>query len=355
MNWFVRHAKARPMTAVPAVRDPHWTIAYVRARGELAEVFERAGRGHPADRNDVPRYRLRPGVTLRPEHVLPGDVEDTLRQVAVLREVRADHPELAETPLLVPVPHPVELALLTHVGPSLPARATNLAGARTALRHLPVYVDAVVQFITAVTDAAGDDVLFGLDMPTTLVGMWTYPFMADASRADARWHAGITATLLTGLPRHVDVILQLGFTDDHHVDALRPTDLSGVAHYLNRLARRLRRLQQRLAADWRRLPPVYVPVAFNAQPPSPHREFYAALTTLDAEWDRLIPGVAHGAELAASHVALARFEIAAGRESYAVAPGCGRLASSVREAEDTVRVQRDLVDAKRATPAPQPR
>jgi hypothetical protein len=358
IDWYVNQARGRPVTALPPAQDQHRAIAYLRARGRLSEVFEEASvDGQLPDPRGVSGYRLRPGVTLRPGHVSPGNVADTLRAVAVMRDVRGRHRDLLATPLLVSVPHPIDLALLTHLGPSLPVKVRNVGDVRAALQHLPVYVDAVLEFITAV---AGPDVLFALDMPSALVGMWTDRVILGGPQADARWHAGVTAKLLHRLPGRAEVILQLGYTDDHRADIFRPLALSAVTSYLNRLARKLQhprhtwwRPGHHQPNGLRRLPPVYIPVAFGTQPPSLDPVFYAGLTKLDAAWDRLIPGVVDGADEPTSRGALDLFEIAAGRTSFAVARGCGMPSCSLTTAEDTVRVQRALADAKPRSPVAQ--
>lgn len=363
IRWYVRHALGSPVTALPAARHPHWAIAYLQACGQLTDVFEPVDDGGPADRRG---YRVRSGVTLRPEHVPPASVDDTLRQVAVLREIRHDHPELANTRLLVPLLHPIDLAVLTHVGPSLPAGVTTRRAQRAVLDHLPVYVDAVVQLVDAVTAAAGPDVLFALDMPSALVGVWKGPL--EPSRrpaAEARWHAGVTAKLLSAITQQAEVVLELGYTDDNYADVFRPTDLVDVTSYLNRLARDLLALQLQLPR-WRtrpqllgrnrpnarrRLPAVYLPLAFGLQPPPSTPDFYAGLTRLDSAWNRLIPGVVDGTRRPISHGALALFETAAGRPSFAVAQGCGGPTRPAVQVEGAINVQRALAGAKAGAPA----
>lgn len=325
MEWFIAQADGQPMMAVPPLYTADWIGDYLEALPDQTRASEVAATA-------------------------------TTRRLDVLREVRAGRPGLACTPMLVSVPHPVDLALLTCVGPTVAWKITNLMRLRDALHHLPTYVSAVAGFMAAVSAAAGPEVLFDLQMPSALLTMQMARFLPHGRTLAAQWHSSVTAKLLSQLPTTATFALRFCADDDLALPA-EPVDLAAPVAYLNQLARAINhqqllqlRTQTRRPgrADRlrpRRFPAVHLPPGFGGRAPSSDAAFYAALTKLDSRWTRLIADVAIADDLPTSDAALALLETATGERAAAV--GCVRAPARYGpdQAKASVSVQRHLARA----------
>lgn len=329
MQWFVEHRHGHDLLAVPTRQDPNWIIQWLRAIGDNTDVFEIARPGDYADYDDFRSYRVRRGVTLRPEHVSHGDVDQTIAQVQEFQAFRAQTPGLEGSKLLLPVPFPVDLALFAFAGGTAQRMVPSLAETARALRYLPVFSQATVDYVTNVSDQYGDDVLWHLEAPSVLIGM-DKAVVPGGSALAAGYLSKQMADLLARFPKRAGVILHLCYGDYNHRAVFTPKSLEPAVTFLNRLAARLR---ERGVA----FPPAHIPAAYGEQPPSQDPGFYQPLHKLDADW-QIIPGVVAAGEEPGSLTALRLFEAAAGREAVAVACACGLGRVSVDTAEQATEV-----------------
>jgi methionine synthase II (cobalamin-independent) len=201
-----------------------------------------------------------------------------------------------------------------------------------ALRHYGVFRDAVVREVAEAHDRFGDELVFQLEAPTVLVGLWSVP---DAVRpAVARVLARQVAGVLTRLPADAKVVLHLCYGDLAHISLVRPTSLKPAVLFLNSLAPLLRRGR----------PAVHIPAAFGDQPPPTDDRFYEPLTRLDAEYP-LYAGVVDHRDPDVSRTALSLFEAASGRPAEAVSTACGLGREPLAMATRAVAVCRTLTAA----------
>ena len=70
-----------------------------------------------------------------------------------------------------------------------------------ALRYQPVYTDAIVDHVTRVTQVYGEDVLWHVEMPSALVGMWKARIVPGGPRLASTLHASYVAKMLARFPR----------------------------------------------------------------------------------------------------------------------------------------------------------
>ncbi|MCP3802625.1 hypothetical protein NLX83_25460 [Allokutzneria sp. A3M-2-11 16] len=310
-RWFLDNADGRPITALPARQDPNWVIEYLLGLAAHRDVFEVTVPGEYVDYDDMRGYRVRKGAVLRPEHVSHGDVDETLSKVDAFTSLG-----LEGTRLMLPVPSPIDLALFTFVGPSFQNAIPALPEVRSALRYMPVYTDAIVDYVTRVTEARGEDVLWHIEFPSALIGMWKARIFPGGPALSSSLHTKYTAKMLARFPKQAKVILHLCYGNYNNTEIFVPKDLSWTVTYLNKLGRELTRRQVAL-------PPVHIPIAFGAHAPSLDEAFYAPLKGLSPSWNKLIAGVVAESDELASVGALHLFESAARRKSVGVACACG--------------------------------
>ncbi|MGH8794068.1 MAG: hypothetical protein ACRDXX_15660, partial [Stackebrandtia sp.] len=120
-------------------------------------------------------------------------------------------------------------------------------------------------------------------------------------------------------------------------ELVAPKDLGGVDVFLNSL-------RERLLAQERELPPVHIPAAYGAKPPSDQADFYAALSRVHPDWE-LVAGVVDENDPERSRTALKLFETAADRTSYAVATTCGLGRHSAQDAAKAAELMIELAAA----------
>ncbi|MFB9908510.1 hypothetical protein [Allokutzneria oryzae] len=311
MQWFLRHSKGHEITALPTRQDPRWVINYLLGLAENTDVFEVTAAGEYEDYDDMRGYRVRKGAVLKPEHVSHGDVDAALAQVAEFKALN-----LGDTRLMLSVPSPIDLSLFTFVGPSFQNAVPALSEVRRALKYMPVYTDAIVDYVTKVTEAHGDDVLWHVEFPSALVGMWKARIFPGGPALASSLHSKYIAKMLARFPKQAKVILHLCYGNYNNTEVFVPKDLTWSVTYLNKLGRELTRRQISL-------PPVHIPVAFGSHSPSLDEKFYAPLRRLSRSWRQLIPGVVAESDELSSVAALHLFETAAGRSSTGVACACG--------------------------------
>lgn len=343
MEWFVEHSNGHQLTAIPTKQDPNWIVEWLRGLADNTDVFEITRPGDYADYDDMRTHRVRRGVTLRPEHISHGDVDRTIAQLHEFQAYRDRTPSLEGAKLLLPVPAPIDLAVFTFVG-TAQQKIPSLAETARALRHLPVLTQATVDYVSDVSKDHGGDVVWHLETPGALVGMYKASVVPGGAMLAAGYLSRQLADLLARLPKQADVILHLCYGDYKHKPVFVPRSLDWAVAYLNRLAAQLR--DRDLA-----FPPVHIPVAYGAEPPSQDPAYYQALGRLDQEW-QVIPGVISASDEQRSICGLELFEIAAGREGIAVACACGLgrmgVAAAIKSA-DVMAAAANAADAASQT------
>lgn len=330
MDWFHRVSRGHAVTALPGRQPSAWAVDFLRGLARHDDVLEvvfdpepvpGASPAAPAGYNAHYRfrsYRVREGCELRPEHVTYGDVDDVRRQVAALRRMHEEHMDLVCTPTLVSVPSPIDLALFTFLGHSFHRTVPDLRAVSAALRWLPVFTQAQIDFVNQITAEHGDDVAINLELPSALVGMWKARTVPGMSRLVARWHARKTAELVASFSRSPRVIVHECYGDHEHTAVFEPRDLTLPVVYANELAKAFDNLRLPL-------PELHMPATWGDRGPLISNEFYAPLAKLDPRWrdDRLHAGVVHERDVLKSALAVQVFEDALGGRARTVGFPCG--------------------------------
>ncbi|MGQ4601095.1 hypothetical protein [Nocardia sp. R6R-6] len=331
MQWFADRSNGSPVTAVPCDLDPDWILDYLRTRKKHDDVFELVRAGAWADYSDFPSYGIRPGRTLQPQHVSMDRVERIGAVVAEFEALQRSRPELAETKVQISQPNPLDLAMFVFAGAAVSAglpvgqalRRRNLVV--DALRHLPVFTEAVLQEVAEVNDRYGDRVVWQLESPIALLSM------VKAEQLHMQWAlVSVVARQLAGILGRMhelgaETTVHLCYGDYSHKSLLSPPTLAPAVKLLNTSARLL-------SKQGSPLPPVHIPCAHGAEPAPLDANFYAPLRKLDPDW-RLIAGVVSPDSAADSAQALSLFEQAAARTAYGVAAACGLGRCTVDAAE----------------------
>ena len=315
MRWLLDGAGGHEMTALPC-EDPQWIAPWLIDRrnvldGQTQSVFEVVADGVATRYENVPLHRVARGVAFKPEHVALGRVRQVTEVLPVFRRLRAEYgrPRLRHQ---VSVPAPLDLALFTLASPKASVGpVTKVRAVAAALRHYGVFRDAVVNEVVALHDRFGDELVFQLETPSVLIGLWSVP--GAARPFVARVLARQFAAVVSRLPADAQVVLHLCYGDLAHASLVRPTSLEPAVLFLNALANLLRH-RERLA--------VHIPAAFGDHPPPTDGGFYRPLTRLDAGYP-LYAGVADHRDPDLSRTALKLFETASGRHAEAVSTACG--------------------------------
>lgn len=311
MSWILDHSDHRPLSTLPWDDNPQWIVPFLLELAERDEVLEVVERGDWTDYDRGQRYRVRPGVKLKPEHLSMRRAEPIRATLATYRELLASHTEYASVRCQQSLPSPLDLSMFTF-------------GQRPKLlRYISTYGQALANEVADLEASDGDALVWQLEAPSILVLINKAP--RPARSAIARMLARQTANFIARLPSTTTLILHLCYGNLGDNEIITPRDLAGVDVFLNALHRRLR-------AQNRDIPPVHVPAAYGSQPPPSNAEFYAALGRVHPDWP-LIAGVVDEGAPAESRKALTLFEQAAGRTSHAIATACGLGRHSVADAE----------------------
>jgi hypothetical protein len=340
--WPVERARDSGITAVPRDLDPNWIVDYLRSRVDQREAFEvvLSGEYGVDDYEDIRAYRVRRGVELRPDHVAMGRIERINEVVETYRELQRERSELAGVRLQISQPAPLDLVLFVEVGglavaPGLPWSKVlrHPMPLTRALRHLPVYEQAVSQEIEPLAAAHRDMLTWQIETPLCTLAMVkaaTVPGLQAAMAPLLSMHLASMFARMAALGAHAT--LHLCYGNYTHKALLHPKDLSPLVRLLNGLGARLDKLGLTR-------PMVHVPCAYGAEAAPLRPEFYQPLTRLDGGWTELVAGVAAvGAQDATT--ALELFERAAGRKAVAVAAACGLGRQSDAEADAVVHAMR---------------
>ncbi|MBF6331828.1 hypothetical protein [Nocardia transvalensis] len=334
MEWILDHSGGQPLTALPCDLDPGWVIAYLRELATRDHVLEfPSGSDDYVDYNHIPPARVRSGITLQAEDLLMGRTDRIADVVAAFRQLRRERPEigLSNVKLQLSQPNPLDLSLFTFAGSALadklPARQAirHIDSVTTALRNVPLFSQAVIDEIAAVTAVHGSIITWQLESPVAL--------LAALKATELKTRTVIVATVARQLARFLTQLhhvgahtsLHLCYGDHEHTALLQPTSLAPAVALLNQLARRLRRHSVPL-------PAVHVPCAFGAEPAPLEQRFYTPLRSLDPGWT-LIAGVVSPGSVIDSLLALRLFEHFAHRPVHAVATACGLGRCTVELAE----------------------
>lgn len=301
MHWFLDHSQDHELTGLPCDQDPDWIIAFLRCLKEDDDVFEVAKPGDYTGYDDLRCYRVKPGVTLLPEHVSDYRVDSIRRLVELTRQIRALYPHREGLRHQVSVPNPFDLAYAI------------FGGALKGWGHKAVFRQAAVDEIAELCAHDAVDLTFQIEAPSVLIILNRVPRFLR--RLVARRLACDMAAFVAELPRTASLVLHLCYGDLRHKAAVVARDLEPAVVYLNELGALLRSMR-------RDLPPVHIPAGSGDQPPSTSVAFYQPLRHLDPEWE-LIAGVVDEAHARASERALGLFEAGADRQALAVATACG--------------------------------
>jgi hypothetical protein len=330
MQWFTEHSDGLRLTAVPRDLDSDWIVSYLRDREQHDDAFEVVRPGDFADYSDMPCYRVRPGRRLEPRHVSMGRVERIGEIVSAFESLQRSHPELDGTRVQISQPNPLDLALFVFAGAAVSLGLPMGQALRhssvvvTALRHLPVFVEAMLQEMTEVTVRHGDRVVWQVESPIATLGM----VKAEQLRAQWAFAPLLARQLASFLNRTHDIgaatILHLCYGDYQHKNMLTPHTLAPTVNLLNSTARLLRKRGTPL-------PAVHIPCAYGADPAPLEPNFYHPLRRLAPDW-QLIAGVVSPEDVDDSIRALALFEQASGRTGYGVATACGLGRRTVEDA-----------------------
>lgn len=346
LQWFADRSEGTPVTAVPCDLDPDWILDYLIARREHTDIFEVVHSGEYTDYSDFPSYGLRSGRTLEPRHVSMDRVERIGDVVSAFESVQRERPELSGTKVQISQPNPLDLALFVFAGAAVSAglpvgkalrRSTLVV---QALRHLPVFTEAVLREMTEVIDRHGDRVVWQLESPIALLSM------VKAQQLHAQWPlARLVARQLAGFLGRMqeigaDTIVHLCYGDYQHKSLLNPRSLAPAVKLLNQTARLM-------SKHGTPPPPVHIPCAYGAEPAPLDPGFYAPLRKLNPDW-RLIAGVVSSDSAEDSARALALFEQAAGRTAYGVATACGLGRCSVDAAHQAAATTVAIADTDNA-------
>lgn len=316
MEWILGQAGDHRLTTLPCDLDPDWVIAYLRSLAERS-AFEIRRSGDYAHYEDLRTYSVRRGHRLEPSDVSMDRVDKLRETLEEYRVLRAERPELADIRLQVSLPNPLDLALFAFEGrPWL------------CLRYLPVFTQATVDEVTALTADAGQDIVWQFETPAVMVGMDMAKRLPGGRHLAARLLARQVSGVLARLPADAEVTLHLCYGNLGNTEYIAPHDLGPAVDYLNLLAAALRR-------RGRPLPPVHIPAAFGAHPSPQNAEFYRPLRRLDRDW-KVIAGIAAAADPDAGARSLELLETAADRQAYAVATACGLGRHTVDQAEKAV-------------------
>ncbi len=346
LQWFADQSDGWPVTAVPRDLDAGWVVAYLRAL-EARDAFDIVRAGDYADYSDMRSYGVRHGHILEPRDVAMGRVERIGAIVEEFESLQDSRPELADKRVQISQPNPLDLALYVFAGAAvslgLPmgSAVRNLGVVLTALRHLPVFTDAVLREMSEVTAKCGDRVVWQVESPIATLGM------VKAAQLRAQWSLGpLLARQLGGFLVRTHEIgasttLHLCYGDHKHKNLLTPRSLAPAVNLLGQLSQLLR------ARDVP-LPVVHVPCAYGADPAPLDPAFYRPLRRLDPDW-QVIAGVVSPDDVGDSIRALTLFEHAWGRAARGVATACGLGRRTVDDARSaaaaTVTVARADVGA----------
>ncbi|MCM6774439.1 hypothetical protein NDR87_14125 [Nocardia sp. CDC159] len=334
MEWILDHSGGQPLTTLPCDLDPGWMMAYLRDLATRKGVLEFSSGSHDyVDYNHVPSARVRPGVTLHADDLRMDRIDRIADVVPAFRQLRRERPELSlnHVKLQLSQPNPLDMALFTFAGAALADRLPTARALRhidsitTALRYLPLFTQAVLEEIAAVTATHGSTITWQVESPVALLAMLKATQLktkAALAKLLARQLAGFL-TELHHLGAHAS--LHLCYGDHKHTALLQPTSLDPAVTLLNQLAHRLRR-------HGTPLPVVHLPCAFGAEPAPLDQDFYTPLQRLDPDWTA-IAGVVSPGNVIDSLLAARLFEHAAHRPVHAVSTACGLGRCTVAVAE----------------------
>ncbi|MFI6041937.1 hypothetical protein ACIA8C_09900 [Nocardia sp. NPDC051321] len=316
MEWFLDHSGGQPLTALPCDLDPNWIIAYLRDLQTRTEVLDfNSSPDDYADYNHMPAGRIRPGVSLAPEHLTMGRIDKIDQIVAQFTALRRERPEFDGVKLQLSQPNSLDLSLFALAGAAtadgLPIlKALSHPGALiTAVRHVPVFTEAILDEIATLSRTHGPMITWQVESPVALLALMKARMLAAPI-------ARQLANVFTRLHRiGANSSLHLCYGDYRHTAMLQPRSLEPAVALLNALARQLRR-------HGTPLPMAHIPCAYGAEPAPLESQFYTPLQHLDPEWT-LSAGVVAPKSLLDSMISLRLFERASSRPAHAVTTACG--------------------------------
>jgi hypothetical protein len=343
MEWFVERSKGHPLTGVPCDIDATWIVQYLRDREKHLDAFEVVRKGGFADYTDMPVYAVRRGHKLEPRDVSMDRIGRIREAVMAFRKLQDRHPELAGTRVQISQPSPLDMALYVFAGAAvadglpLGLALRNVDVVAASLRHLPVFVQAVIDEISALVAEHGDILKWQVETPIAQLGM----VKAAQLRAEApvgRLLARQLAVFLARVHGLGAETVHLCYGNYRRKQLLSPRNIAPTVQLLNPTARLLRK-------SGVPLPPVHIPCAYGASPAPLDPAFYQPLHQLDSDW-QVIAGVVSETSADNSIQSLKLFEEASERTVYGVATTCGLGRCTVDDAEQAAAATATTAAAK---------
>ncbi|MFI6031595.1 hypothetical protein [Amycolatopsis magusensis] len=316
MQWILDHTGAAELTALPGDRDSRWIIDWLDRLGER-ESFDLVLVGDSSDYRSMPAYRLRRGEQLDAADVAPGRAAEVPAALAARRQLSA----LALPPHQVSMPAPLDLALFAFGVPAavlrrLPAGAAVQA-VRAVLRHLPVFVKAVVDEITKIVHVARawhEDVVIQLESPAVLVAYDGAPRAAWPMLHRLLAHQIVQ--VVTAAPSETRFVLHTWCRGDlGHKPISHLRELAPMVKFANAVTALLDRAR-------RPIPPMQIALCDGIDPPSRDPQRYAPLRALRQDIP-VIAGLVDEHHPETSAVALELAEQALERPVAAISAACG--------------------------------
>ncbi|WP_300008735.1 hypothetical protein [Pseudonocardia sp.] len=289
-----------------------WIVHIINGLREYPDLVVRK-EGDWSDYGNQLNFAVRRG------HRLSGDTLDFGHSTAhaaarpAFEELRAEHgrPDL---PFQVGIPGDLDMAMFT-LGPTGP------------FTHRRPFTEAALREIARIHAAAGDDVVFQLEVPAEQVFVAMAP--GPLRTAVARWAGSGVAALARRSPAGARFGIHLCLGDLGHKALTRTGDASPAVRLANAIAR-----------SWpagRPLEFVHAPLAAGDEPPSLDPAFYAPLAALRLPvGTRFVAGLLHEARSTEElRGVLAAIEAAVGHP-VDVAASCGYGRRSVQDAQRTL-------------------
>ncbi|MFC7345051.1 hypothetical protein [Saccharopolyspora griseoalba] len=283
-----------------------------RDRGDVQLVTD----GDWSSYQSRPVFRMKPGQRLRGGSIDLGIDEQARTSYEVFQRVREQH-GLADVSFQVGIPGDLDLAMFTF-------------GPAQALRQRAAFRSALVREMHLISQWAGRDVVFQIEVPSVLMAVANAPSWLQTKAA--RIVLSGVRSLVSAAPAGTRFGLHFCLGDLNHTPAQRLRDAAP-------LVAASRALTQVWPAG-RALEYVHLPMAAGEHPPSVDPGFYQPMAKLaeafPAEVD-IIAGFAHERQDLAEQQSVLRMVEATLRRSVAISHACGLGRRDTEGAERALR------------------
>lgn len=226
--------------------------------------------GDWSEYDDIPRFKVKRGHTLRAETLDMGYARFYRESAPIYRELLSGR-DAAEMPFQVGIPGDFDMSLFS-LGPG------------GAFRGRRPFTEATVREIREIHAEAGDGVVFQIEVPAELVLVARMP--GPMKRVGARYMAGVITKLARDAPAGSRFGIHLCLGDMNHRALMRMSDTTPVVLLANSIAKRW--------PDGRSLEFMHAPFAAAVEPPATDPGWYRPLEKLRLpDTTRFIAGFAH--------------------------------------------------------------